>query len=85
MRLPAVDAVQASDDALVVVAILVVVEHDLAVDDAHLPVRDDLFDIVVDRQERLIHVEDDRLGLLPLGGVELLDVLPPQFGDAVAS
>ena len=79
-----VGVVEPGDHALVVRRVLMVVQDQLPVDLAHLPVRDDLLDLVVDRQERLVDLFDHGHRLLALAGVQLVDPLPPEVGDAVA-
>ena len=61
-----------------------IVEDHRAVDLAQLPVGDDLLDLVVDRQECLIDVLDDRPAATALARVELVGTCPADVGDPVA-
>ena len=64
--------------------VVVLVEDDLAVDDPALPIGDDLLEVVVDRQERLVDVLDDAASLLALAGIQLADPRPSGIRDLVA-
>src|SRR5262245_30147559 len=79
-----IGAAQPGDDPVVVAAVAVVVDRQLAADRPHLPIRDDLLDVVVDRHERPVHVVDDGAGAFALLRVQLVHAAAPQVGHPIA-